>query len=412
MKDLQFFAGIDWGYEQHQACLIDSSGNKVAEHKFNHGDGLNQLAKWLMHHSDGACVSVAIETPHGPVVDTMMERDYTVYSINPKQLDRFRDRLSPSGAKDDRRDAMVLAISLLTDSHCFRQLQPHSAEIVELRELSRIAENLTKNRTQLTNQINQALWRYYPQFLKLGSKDLAKNWIAELWNKAPTPKAAKRLRKTSVEKLLKRNRIRRIGADEVIKILKQPSFPVAAGTEQAVCVTLTVAFQQLQLVQQQYAEISRQTESVIKRLEQSSEDESDHSWQRDVTILSSIPGVGSIVLATLLAESSDAWRRRDRKALRCLCGVAPVTKQSGKSRIVSRRLACNNRLRNAVYHWANVAIHHDQISDAKYKALRARGYSHPRAVRGVADRLLGVAVAMLNNQTEFKREQPVLQKAA
>ena len=118
-------------------------------------------------------------------------------------------------------------------------------------------------------------------------------------------------------------------------------------------------------------------------------------------ILSSLPGVGRIVLATLLAEAHDPLRRRDYQALRCLSGVAPVTKRSGKSLIVIRRLAAHNRLQDAVYHWAGVAIQRDPVSKAKYAALRARGHGHARALRGVADRLLGVACAMLENQTTF-----------
>ena len=106
-----------------------------------------------------ASVAVAIEVPHGPVVETLMERSFAVHSINPKQLDRFRDRVSPAGAKDDRLDALVLAASLRTDGHRFRYLQPGLAEIVELRELNRIARDLTVERVRLVNRIQQALWR-------------------------------------------------------------------------------------------------------------------------------------------------------------------------------------------------------------------------------------------------------------
>ena len=70
-----------------------------------------------------------------------MERNYAVHSVNPRQLDRFRGRLSPSSAKDGRRDAQALAISLRTDPHCFRKLCSNSAEMVELRELGRISDD-------------------------------------------------------------------------------------------------------------------------------------------------------------------------------------------------------------------------------------------------------------------------------
>ena len=94
-----------------------------------------------------------------------MERVFAVYSINPKQLDRFRDRMSPAGAKDDRRDARLLASALRTDPDCLRRLEPTDPAIVKLREWSRVGEELTRERVSLANRMRQQLWRYYPQFL-------------------------------------------------------------------------------------------------------------------------------------------------------------------------------------------------------------------------------------------------------
>jgi transposase len=87
--------------------------------------------------------------------------------------------------------------------------------------------------------------------------------------------------------------------------------------------------------------------------------------------------------------------------LSSLCGAAPVTRQSGKSRMVLRRRACNRRLSNALFNWARVAIQHDATSRARYAALRARGHGHARALRTVGDRLLNVACAMLEARTLF-----------
>lgn len=75
----------------------------------------------------------------------------------------------------------------------------------------------------------------------------------------------------------------------------------------------------------------------------------------DAAILRSLPGVGPVVLSTLLAEADDPLRRRDYHALRCLCGVAPVTRRSGRTLVVTRRLAVQNRLRTATSHWARIA---------------------------------------------------------
>src|SRR5215472_14576269 len=107
----------------------------------------------------------------------------------------------------------------------------------------------------------------------------------------------------------------------------------------------------------------------------------DRNEQRDAAILDSLPGVARTVLATLLAEASDTLQRRDYHALRLLCGAAPVTRRSCKSCVVVRRYACNHRLRNATYHWAQNAIQQHPTSRAKYDALRAKGHGHARALR-------------------------------
>ena len=118
-------------------------------------------------------------------------------------------------------------------------------------------------------------------------------------------------------------------------------------------------------------------------------------------ILQSMPGIGRIILAVLLAEVWQPLRRRDYHALRSLSGVAPVTRRSGKTSVVVRRYACNKRLANALYHWARLATQHDALSRRRYAALRQRGHSHGRALRTVADRLLSLACTLLEQQTVF-----------
>ncbi len=149
-----------------------------------------------------------------------------------------------------------------------------------------------------------------------------------------------------------------------------------------------------------------QLEEVVQRLVEAvsagetdspSDTEADPS---DAAILLSMPGIGVGVVAALLSEGNDALRRRDYAALRCLCGVAPVTKRSGKSVFVERRLAAHG-LREAVFHWARGAARFDAVSRGKYQALRARGHGHARALRSVADRLLNVACAMLRDGACF-----------
>ncbi len=399
----------------HHVCVLDAHGDKLGERGFTHsGAGLAEMADWILKVTGGeaSAIHVAIAVPHGPVVESLIERGFAVHAINPKQLDRFRDRFSPAGAKDDSRDAHVLGDALRTDRRCLRRLAPVDPVVIELREWSRIAEDLTQERTRLANRAREQLWRYYPQMLAI-TDDIAHSWLLELWALIPTPDKARRVREVTVAKLLKRHRIRRIDAAGVLDRLRTPPVVVAQGTTEAATAHIKAVAARLALVNRQLRQAHDGIDRLTERLAANGDAEPGKAAeQRDVTILASLPGVGRIVLATLLAEAFDPLQRRDYHALRCLCGVAPVTKRSGKSKIVIRRLAAHRRLSDALYHWSRVAIQLDPISKAKYAALRKRGHGHARALRSVADRLLAVACAMLQDHTLFDPNHPRQNHAA
>jgi transposase len=396
------FAGIDWASTEHQVCLTSTSIPGSQQRAFPHeASGIGAMVDWLCKQAEHPeQVAAAIETPHGPIVEALMDRGIAVFSINPKQLDRFRDRFSPAGAKDDRRDALVLASSLRTDRHCFRRVEAMDPLVVELREWSRMAEELKQERNRLTNRVRQQFWRYYPQFLDLAD-DPGADWVLALWAKAPTPARVAHLTETKIASTLAAHRIRRITAAAALAILKRPALTVAPGTAEAAQAHIATVAERLRLVNRQIKDVTRRIDALVGQLAGSESQPGQDAEQHDVTILRSLPGVGLIVVATLLAEAPQAIQQRDYHALRTLTGAAPVTKRSGKSCHVEMRQACSHRLRTAVYHWARVAMQHDPASRGRYAALRARGHSHGRALRTVADRLLGVACAMLETRTLF-----------
>ena len=411
--ELAWFVGIDWGSQKHQACVLDVGGKVLGEREFEHGGaGLTQMADWLLAFatSDAAEVGVAVETPRGPVVESLMERGFAVHSINPKQLDRFRDRISPAGAKDDRRDARVLASALRTDPHCLRRLEPTDPAIVELREWSRLSEELTRERVRLANQMRDQLWRYYPQFLDAVGDDVAAPWALDLWRSLPTPRAGQRVREVTLTRVLKQHRIRRIDPATLRARLRVPAVKLTPGTAEAATTHVRLIVERLALVNRQLDHVRGQLDGMVHQLAEASPADDPNAGTEegpsskeppDAAILLSVPGIGTKVLATLLTEGNDAVRRRDYDALRCLCGVAPVTRRSGKSLLVTQRQAAHDRLRDAVYHWARIAAQRDPVSHEKYRSLRARGHGHARALRSVADRLLNVACAMLRDGTHF-----------
>jgi transposase len=411
--EIRWFVGVDWAMEHHRACLLDAEGKRVAERDVSHdGAGLQELCSWLIETTGARApeIAVAIEAPRGPVVEALLERGFQLFAINPKQLDRFRDRFSMSGAKDDSRDAEVLGHSLRTDRRAFRRLAVDDALVIELREWSRIYDELKQEQSRLGNRVRDQLWRYYPQAGELG--DPTTNWFLDVWEKAPSPTQAARVTEKTIARILKDRQIRRFDAAEVLRILRQPPLVVAPGTVEAATAHIRTVAARLRLVNLQIKEAEHRLDELCAAIEAAAETTPGQICeQRDMAILRSMPGLGRINIATLLAEACEPLRLRDYQVMRVLSGQAPVTRRSGKSCIVLRRYACNRRLQNAVHHWARVAMQHDAVSKQRYSELRRRGHGHNRALRTVGDRLLYVLCTLLERQVlydpDHKTPQPI-----
>jgi transposase len=416
IEDVHWFVGIDWATQSHRVCLLDGEGRQVGERDFAHGGaGLTELRDWLLQKTGAAPgqIAVAIEMPHGPVVEMLLEHGFAVFAINPKQLDRFRDRFTVAGAKDDSRDAHVLGDALRTDRKAFRRLATDDPMVIELREWSRLTDELQQERTRLANRLRQQLWRYYPQAAEL-TDDVADDWFLALWQRVPTPAAAAKASEKTIARILKEHRIRRLDAATVLQTLRKTPLFVAPGTTEAACVHIRSLTARMHLVNRQIKEAYAALDGLCNGLAAQDEEHSSgqSQGQCDVAILRSWPGIGRIALATLLTEAAQPLQARDYHALRALAGVAPVTRQSGKQRFVIRRLACNKRLQTAVHHWSRVAIQRDAAARRRYDALRQRGHGHARALRGVGDRLLSALCSTLKSRTSYDANHRSTQPAA
>src|SRR5499433_2781941 len=208
----RWFVGIDWGSQTHQVCVLDRERHRVGERSVEHeGIALAECAAWLTTLAAGDVhrVAVAIEIPRGAIVELLVERGFHVFAINPKQLDRFRDRHTVAGAKDDRRDAFVLADSLRTDRPSFRRVHVEEPQLLLLRELSRAEEALLEEFRRSANRLRDQLHRFYPQMLHLCS-GADEAWLWDLLDLAPTPAHAALLSKEQIQRVLKAHRLRRV----------------------------------------------------------------------------------------------------------------------------------------------------------------------------------------------------------
>lgn len=407
----QFLAGVDWATETDQVCVIDATERVLSERRVAHtGDGIAQFVNWLLGLAggDGGAIAVGIEMPRGALIDALVERGVHVYSLNPKQLDRFRDRHTVAGAKDDRRDAFVLATSLRSDLRLFRRVGTDDPVTIELRETVRMYDDLRQDLGRDANRLRDQLHRYFEQALSL-CPSADEPWFWSLLGRVSSPAAVPRIRLRHIAGILQEHRIRRITAQEVLDRLKTRPLPTAPGVAEAASRHVKVLLARLELTHQQKAECGQRMETLLEQLPAGEDRLGQKTEHRDVDIVQSLPGVGPIVSATVFAEASQLLRSRDYHGCRAIAGIAPVTKRTGKQgqpgsrrRIqVTMRRACNVRLRNALYYWSAAAARTDVRCREQYARLRRDGHEHGRALRSVGDRLLRILFALLRSGTLY-----------
>jgi hypothetical protein len=396
-----WWSGVDWATQNHAVCVVNEAGARVKEFAVsNLPEGLADLVEQLsaVCQGDRARLCVAIEVPDGPVVDALLEAGFAVFTINPKQIDRFRDRYSQSGAKDDRRDAFVQANALRTDPQAFHRIQPDHPAVVELREWSRIDQQTGKDLLAQANVLRAQLLRVAPHWLAL-CPAANETWFWALLELAPTPQHAAALTSRQVRAVLKRHRIRRLPTQQVLTTWRSACPGTAPGVVTAVGAHVLVLLARLRLLHEQ----RRQAEAELRRCLTACEPvfSAQPGRPSDVQIALTQPGLGLRLTARLFGEAGRCIAARNFQGFRAQSGTCPVTKSSGKTRLVVMRRACAARLQDACFHWARVAVIHDPRCKAHYAALIRKGHRHARALRGVADRLTSRLFTMLEHGTLY-----------
>lgn len=393
--------GIDWATSMHVVCALDRDGRHRRRLEVPHSaEGFARLVSWVGGLSpDAKEVGVAIEDPHHPLVDWLLDKGMQVYALNPKQLDRFRDRHSVSGAKDDARDAYVLADALRTDLPKFSALALPDATEVAIRHASRRYDTLQKELNRHSNRLYELLLRTAPGLLSLcGAADEPFFW--EILSLAPTTRDAAALRPARVRRVIQEHRKRKFSAEGVLTVLRAPRLPLVPGVAEAINEDIEVLLPILKTLHQQLCVTRKRLAELLGQA------------GRRAEILRSFRGIDIVLAATFLAEASQPLAERNLEQLRALCGTAPVTRRSGNSMVVTMRRACSRQLRDACFAWARTAITWDPVAAEHYRRLRAAGHRYTRALRGVADRLLSRLIAALKTDSLYRPHSPTDRKVA
>jgi transposase len=387
--------GIDWAEREHAACLLASSGQVLQRLKVAHSpDGLRRLqAAIATHAAERSAVVVAIERPDGLLVEALLAAGYTIYALNPKAVERYRGRTRTSGAKSDPADAELLARVLLTDRERHTPLLPSSPQAQEVRLVARQDERASRDQRRLVNRLRQDLLESFPQITS-AFDDLGSVCALEFLVRWPSLEAARRLSLAQLTSFLRSHCHSRpdVAAARIQAALHAEALAVPSYRVRAISGGISLAVQQLLL-------LHRQRQAWRTRLAELLDGPGAHP---DGEVLLSLPGLAVVLAARVLGEIGD---RRERfatpAALQCYAGTAPVTRASGRLRVVTLRRSGNRQLQQAVLGWAYCSIPRSAWAKSVYEQQRAKGNSHAAALRVVANRWLEVLHHLLASQQRY-----------
>ena len=387
------FVGHDWAEAHHDVFLEDASGKKLAGARLPEGvEGVRRFHELVASFvDDPAEVVIATETDRGLFVGALVAGGYVVLAVNPMSTSRYRQRVSTSGAKSDPGDAKVLAELARTDAHNHREVAGDSELAEAVKVLARAHQSLVWTRQRQANQLRSTLREFFPAALE-AFDDLASGDALSVLAAAPTPALARGLSLSKITAALRRGgRQRRLDerAANIQAAFRAPHLEAPALVSEAMgsSVAALVA-------------VIAELVSQIARLE--AELESRFDQHPDAKLIRSLPGLGMTLGARVLAEFGDDPNRYvDAKSRKNYAGTSPITKASGTRRVVLARHTRNKRLADATYQWAFCATNSSAGARAFYDHRRRAGDTHSRALRALANRLVGILHGCLRHSALY-----------
>ena len=387
------FVGHDWAEAHHDVHIQDEQGRRLVRARLPEGvEGVarfHELVAELVE--EPADVVIATETDRGLFVGALVASGYWVLAVNPMSTSRYRERHSTSGAKSDPGDAWVLAELARVDAHNHRRIAGDSGLAEAVKVLARAHQSMIWTRQRQINQLRSTLREFYPGALAVFD-ELASGDARSVLAIAPTPTLGRQLSRSKIASALRRGgRKRRIDerAVEIQAALRttQLEAPPLVVEAMGASVRALVA-----VIDELTAQIVRLEAELANRFEQ----------HPDAKVIRSLPGLGITLGARVLGEfGDDPNRYADAKSRKNYAGTSPITKASGKHRVVLARYARNRRLADACYMWAFAALSASPGARHFYDQRREAGDTHHRALRALANRLVGILHGCLRHGVPY-----------
>jgi transposase len=351
-------------------CIVDSDGEVLDRFTVEHtAAGLKRLISRLLA---ADATEVGIERGDGPVVEALLAADLVVLVIAPNQLKNLRSRYGSAGNKNDRYDAYVLADVVRTARRRLTPLTRSTPATIALRSAVRARRDLVEHRVAAANQLRAHLQVVFPATVGLFA-DIDSPVSLTFLERFTTQAKADWLTPKRLGDWLAKVGYSGKAAPDVLhqRLITAPHATTGPGTQAHAAITL--AF--VAVLRALNTQIQALADNIAEQL----------AAHPDAHIVTSLPRAGTVRAARLLAEIGDARGRfPTAESLACLAGVAPSTRQSGKTKAVTFCWAADKQLRDALCDFAGDCRRANPWAEDLYQRARARGHNHTHAVRILA----------------------------
>ena len=388
------YVGIDWADNHHDILITDDSAKTLDQFRIDHTcDGFALLHSHLANHQTSpSLVLIAIETSRGLLVHELLQKGYTVYAINPKAVNRYKDRHVLSKAKSDALDALSLGHLLRTDRHLFQPLKPLPEDY---RLLDRLCSDLRKvvdEKSRVTNQVISCLKEFYPKALETFS--LNSQIFIDFLKTFPDHGTLSACTKKAFLTFLKKHRYPYpTKAEELWKTIQSPTLQPDRVIARSGKLRLGMLLDQLENLKEHIAHYEQEIRAILDNLPESNP-------------IKSLPGVGERLapelVATLGPNSKDGHHRfHAAEEIAKLSGCVPVVRQSGKWEKVSLRYACVKSLRRTFHDWAFASINYSSWARAFYDYHKDKNQSHCTILRNLGKKWIKILFAVWSKGTSY-----------
>ena len=384
------FCGWDWGSTHHGVCVIDDEGAIVKRWLVEHTDNaLGKLFAELAAIADARVLPIAIERGEGLVVGLIAGAGHPVLMVGPAAFKAARPRWGSAGAKSDLGDAFMLADYARTDGHRLRRVWPVAEATRQLGALVRARTTLVEARTAASNQLWAILAEHWPGAGILFQKLISQIALAFLTD-YPTPQSAMLLGEGRMHQFCRRHAYRG-GKSPAALLARLRAAPANVDPISPVILAAIVrgSVAQIRTLNTEIAHLERDIATAL-------------AAHPKAALLATLPRVANVSLAQLIAEIGPLLERCDNpEQVAAMCGAAPVTRASGKSRTVGFRYAANKPARVAITGFADNSRHSSAWARDSYRRARDRGARHPHAVRILARAWIRVIWACWTTSTIY-----------